>query len=61
MDENAVKAICENIIENAYSLAKVVARGDRAEIGPGKNGTVKYSRVKREFIKTGQEKDCPKS
>lgn len=61
MDEKTIKAIAEDITKNAYAMAKVVAKGDRAEVGPGPDGTIKISRVRREFVKTGQEKDCQKS
>lgn len=61
MDEKAIKAIAEKIAENAYSMAKVIAKGDRVETGPGPNGTVKITRVRREFIKTGREKERPES
>lgn len=61
MDEKTIKAIAEDIIDNAYLMAKAVAKGDRAQVGPGANGTLKYSRVRQEIIKTGREKNCPES
>lgn len=36
-------------------------KGDRVEFGPGPNGTVKISHVKREFLKSGRLKERPKS
>lgn len=32
----------------------IVKKGDRAEVGPGPNGTVKISRVKRVIVKSGR-------
>lgn len=32
----------------------IVRKGDRAEVGPGPNGTVKISHVKRVIIKSGR-------
>lgn len=50
MDEKIIKAI-EAVIE----------KGDRVELIPGPNGTVKVIHIKRKIVKTGQEKDCPKN
>lgn len=32
----------------------IIAKGDRAEVGPGPNGTIKISRVKRVIVKSGR-------
>lgn len=48
-------------VDDLSTINAVIAKGDRVEVGPGPNGTVKITRVRREFIKTGQEKDYPKS
>lgn len=32
----------------------IVRKGDRAEVGPGQNGTVKISHVKRTIVKSGR-------
>ena len=61
IDEKTIKAMADTIIENAYSMAEVVAKGDRAQVGPGPKGMLKFSRVRHEFIKTGRGKDRPKS
>lgn len=34
------------------AINTVLAKGDRVEIGPGPDGTVKIVRVKREYLKT---------
>lgn len=34
------------------AINTVLAKGDRVEIGPGPDGTVKVVRVKREYLKT---------
>lgn len=39
----------------------IVRRGDRAEVGPGPNGTIKISHIKRKIVKSGREKDRPES
>lgn len=38
--------------EDIPAINTVLAKGDRVEIGPGPNGTVKIVRVKREYLKT---------
>lgn len=38
----------------------VLAKGDRVELVPGPNGSVKVLHIKRQIVKTGQEKDCSK-
>lgn len=32
----------------------IVRKGDRAEVGPGPNGTIKISHVKRKIVKSGR-------
>lgn len=60
MDERPIKAVSVVTAEDLPSINAVIAKGDRVEIGPGPNGTVKIVHIKRKFIKSGQGKDCPK-
>lgn len=43
------------------AINTVLAKGDRVEIGPGPNGTVKIMHIKRKFLNTGRETDRPES
>lgn len=36
------------------AINAIIAKGDRAEVGPGPNGTVKISHVKRIIVKSGR-------
>lgn len=36
------------------AINAIIAKGDRAEVGPGPNGTVKISHVKRVIVKSGR-------
>lgn len=36
------------------TINAIIAKGDRAEVGPGPNGTVKISHVKRIIVKSGR-------
>lgn len=42
------------------SVESVLSKGDRAELIPGPNGTVKVLHIRRTIVNTGQEADCPK-
>ena len=47
--------------EKACAIIKAILdKGDRVELIPGPNGSVKIIHIKREIIKTGREKDRPK-
>lgn len=49
-------------VEQREEINRIIfGKGDRVEIGPGPNGTVKISHVKREFLKSGRLKERPKS
>lgn len=49
MDEKTIKAI-----------ESVLAKGDRAEVIPGPNQSVKVIHIKRKVVNTEQEKGCSK-
>ena len=49
MDAKTIKAI-----------EAVLAKGDRVEVIPGPNDSVKVLHIKRKIVNTGQEKGCPK-
>lgn len=42
------------------AIEKVLSKGDRVELIPGPNDSVKIIHIKREVIKTEQVKDCSK-
>ncbi len=60
MDEKAKKTVSMITADDLPYVNAVIAKGDRVEIGPGPNGTVKIVHIRRKYIKTGQKKDCPK-
>lgn len=53
MDEKIVKAAEDGPVTAADLpyINTIVRKGDRAEVGPGPNGTVKISHVKRVIVK----------
>lgn len=56
MDEKTIKATEDGPVTAADLpyINAIVRKGDRAEVGPGPNGTVKISHVKRTIVKTGR-------
>lgn len=56
MDEKIVKAAEDGPVTAADLpyINTIVRKGDRAEVGPGPNGTVKISHVKRVIVKSGR-------
>lgn len=46
---------------NIKAAESVLAKGDRVELIPGPNGSVKIIHIKRQIVKIGQEKDCLES
>jgi len=46
--------------EQIAVIERCVSKGNRVEVIPQANGVAKLLHVKREIIKTEQEKDCPK-
>jgi len=60
MNNKTTKAVGVVTLDDIPTINAVIAKGDRVEIGPGPNGTVKIVHIKRKFIKSGQGKDCPK-
>lgn len=56
MDENIAKTNGPVTEADLPYINAIVRKGDRAEVGPGPNGTVKISHVKRTIVKSGREK-----
>lgn len=54
MDKKNVKPIPTATVDDLPTINAIIAKGDRAEIGPGPNGTVKISHVKRVIVKSGR-------
>lgn len=52
MVEKKGKPLSVLMQEDLPAINTVLAKGDRVEIGPGPNGTVKIMHVKREYLKT---------
>lgn len=50
MDEKTIKAIASAITSAAFAIASVIAKGDRVELIPVKDG-VKIIHIKREEVK----------
>lgn len=53
MDKKA-KPVSAITAEDLPTINAIIAKGDRAEVGPGPNGTVKISHVKRIIVKSGR-------
>lgn len=41
-------------VDDLPFINAIIAKGDRAEVGPGPNGTIKISHVKRKIVKSGR-------
>lgn len=54
MNEKTVKAVPTITTDDLPTINAIIAKGDRAEVGPGPNGTVKISHVKRTIVKSGR-------
>lgn len=56
IDEKTIKAAEDGPVtaEDLPYINAIVRKGDRAEVGPGPNGTIKISRVKRTIVKSGR-------
>lgn len=50
MDEKAIKNICSFLISGVRAMAVVLAKGDRVELIPVKDG-IKIIHIKREEVK----------
>lgn len=59
MDEK--NFVSEVTVDDLPLINTIIAKGDRAEVGPGENGTIKISRVKRVIVKSWRQKSHPKS
>lgn len=42
------------------AVESILSRGDRVELIPGPNGSVKIIHIKRKIVKPEQKKDCSK-
>ena len=54
MDEKTQKPVSAITADDLPTINAIIAKGDRAEVGPGPNGTIKISRVKRFIVKSGR-------
>lgn len=54
LDKKATKPISSVTVDDLPLINAIIAKGDRAEVGPGPNGTIKISHVKREIVKSGR-------
>lgn len=54
MSEKSTKPVPEVTADVLPIINAIIAKGDRAEVGPGPNGTVKISHVKRVIVKSGR-------
>lgn len=54
MDDKKKKPVSAMTADDLPLVNAIIAKGDRAEVGPGPNGTIKISRVKRTIVKYGQ-------
>lgn len=48
------KQIGQLTADDLPTINAIIAKGDRAEVGPGPNGTIKISHVKRVIVKSGR-------
>lgn len=51
---NEKKPVSAATVDDLLIINAIIAKGDRAEVGPGPNGTVKISHVKRTVVKSGR-------
>ncbi len=56
MDDKTKKTVSAMTADDIPLVNAIIARGDRAEVGPGPNGTIKISRVKRTIVNTGSKR-----
>ena len=54
MAEKTIKPVSAITADDLPTINTIIAKGDRAEVGPGPNGTIKISRVKRVIVKSGR-------
>lgn len=48
------KPVSTATVDDLPIINAIIAEGDRAEVGPGPNGTVRISHVKRQIVKSGR-------
>lgn len=54
LDKKSTKPISAATVDDLPLINAIIAKGDRAEVGPGPNGTIKISHVKRVIVKSGR-------
>lgn len=54
VDEKTNKPIPTATVDDLPIINSIIAKGDQAEVGPGPNGTIKISHVKRTIVKSGR-------
>lgn len=54
MNEKTTKPVPTATVDDLPIINAIIAKGDRAEVGPGPNGTIKISHVKRVIVKSGR-------
>lgn len=54
MAEKTAKPVSAITADDLPLINAIIAKGDRAEVGPGLNGTIKISHVKRVIVKSGR-------
>ena len=54
MGEKKTKHVPTVTVDDLPLINAIIAKGDRAEVGPGPHGTIKISRVKRVIVKSGR-------
>lgn len=54
LDKKATKPVPTATVDDLPLINAIIAKGDRAEVGPGPNGAIKISHVKRVIVKSGR-------
>lgn len=54
MDKKKANTVPAATVDDLPIINAIIAKGDRAEVGPGADGTLKISRVKRVIVKSGR-------
>lgn len=51
---NEKKPVSAATVDDLPVINAIIAKGDRAEVGPGPNGSIKISHIKRVIVKSGR-------
>lgn len=54
VENKSKKPVSEATVDDLPIINAIIAKGDRAEVGPGPNGTIKISHVRRKIVKSGR-------